>query len=194
MLYVKFKIEETEKLNDFQKLYNHLIAVRQPEFDFEDEVPEFDWNNMSEKEMEEAFKKIDEASDEDALELKRYKKVIPEYATSFFKKYFKVDNEKLGDLGIQQVTSIFNYLEFGFEVDFNKMELKDKNGIIEFSTGNFPFGGLERFFITLKAFNLVPTQCFDGFSINDIQWQSNFEFDFIELKDETAIYLKKFRG
>ena len=142
----------------------------------------------------EQFKKIDLASDKDALELKRYKNVIPDYATSFLKKYFKVDNEKLGDLGIQQVMSIFNYLEFSFEVDFNKMELKDKNGIIEFSTGNYPFGGLERFFITLKAFNLVPTQCFDGFSVNDIQWQSNFEYDFIELKGETEVYLKKFRA
>ncbi|MEO9570571.1 MAG: hypothetical protein ABJH82_02890 [Polaribacter sp.] len=192
MLYVKFIIEENEKFNDFKKLYNHLVAVRKPDFDFEDEVPEFDWNNMNEKEMEEALKKIDLASDKDALELKRYKNVIPEYANSFFKKYFQIDNDKLGNFGVQELLSIFNYLEFGFEVDLNNLEIvNNSNGIIEFSTGNFPFGGLERFFITLKAFSLIPTQCFDGFSVNDIKWETDFEYDFVELKKETEVYIKK---
>lgn len=194
MLYVKFKINETEKFNDFKKLYNHLVAVRQPDFDFGNEEPDFDWNSMSQKEMEEAFIKIDEASDKVALELERYQNTIPEYATSFFKKYLKIDNDKLGQLGTQKVLSIFNYLEFGFEVDFNHLEINATNGIIEFSTGNFPFGGLERFFITLKAFNMIPTECFDGFSVNEIQWESDFEYDFVEMKNETEAYIQKFKS
>ena len=74
--------------------------------------------------------------------------------------------------------SIFNYLEFGFDVDLNCLEVfkKDK-GIIKFSTGNFPFGGLERFFITLKAFQLIPIECFDGFSVNQIDWKSDFDYE-----------------
>ncbi|KGL62962.1 hypothetical protein PHEL85_2758 [Polaribacter sp. Hel1_85] len=175
-------------------MYNHLVAVRQPDFDFGNEEPDFDWNSMSQKEMEEAFIKIDEASDKVALELERCQNTIPEYATSFLKKYLKIDNDKLGQLGTQKVLSIFNYLEFGFEVDFNHLEINATNGIIEFSTGNFPFGGLERFFITLKAFNMIPTECFDGFSVNEIQWESDFEYDFVELKNETEAYIQKFKS
>jgi hypothetical protein len=195
MLYVKFKIQEAEKFNDFKKLYKHLVDVRQSDFDFEDEVPDFDWDIMNESEVEEAQKKIDESLDDEALALKRYKKVIPNYATSIFKKYFQIDNDKLGNLGIQEVLSIFNYLEFGFEVDFNNLELlNDDNGIIQFSTGNFPFGGLERFFVTLKAFNIIPAECFDGFSVNQINWDSEFSYDFIELEKETEVYINKLKA
>jgi hypothetical protein len=166
--------------------------VRQPNFEFEDKVPEFDWNNMNDKEVEEALRIIDESLDEDLIVFRRYEKVIPKYANLFFLKYFNIDNDKLGDLGVQEVLSIFNYLEFGFEVDLNNLEdLGESTSIIEFSTGNYPFGGLERFFITLKAFNLIPTECFDGFSVNQIDWESDFQFNFMELEEQTKVYLKK---
>lgn len=195
MLYVKFKIQEAEKFNDFIKLYKHLVDVRQPDFDFEDEVPDFDWDTLNESEVEDALKKIDESLDDEALTLKRYEKLIPNYATSIFKKYFQIDNDKLGNLGVQEVLSIFNYLEFGFDVDFNNLELlNDDNGIVQFSTGNFPFGGLERFFVTLKAFNIIPEECFDGFSVNQINWDSEFLYDFMELQKETEVYINKLKA
>ncbi|WP_439129577.1 hypothetical protein [Polaribacter sp.] len=195
MLYVKFKIQEVDKFNDFKKLYNHLVAVRQPDYNLEEEVPDFDWDAMNHKEVEEALKIIDESLDEEAVVLKRYKKVIPEYANSFFEKYFKMDNDKLENLGVQEVLSIFNYLEFGFEVDLNHLELlTNDNGIITFATGNFPFGGLERFFITLKAFEMLSVECFDGFSVNKIIWESDFEYYFIELEEETKNYIQQQKG
>lgn len=192
MLYVKFRVKDSSKFIDFQKLYNHLVDVRQPNFEFNEEIPDFNWSNMNDKEVEEAIEIIDASFDDEAIALKRYDEVIPNYANLFFKKYFKIDNDKIGNLGIQEVLSIFNYLEFGFEVDLNKLEVLDKNiSIVEFSTGNFPFGGLERFFITLKAFNLIPIECFDGFSVNQIDWESDFKFNFIELQEQTKIYLGK---
>ncbi len=192
MLYVKFIVKDSSKFIDFQKLYKHMENVRQPNFEFEDKVPEFDWNNMNDKEVEEALRIIDESLDEDLIVFRRYEKVIPKYANLFFLKYFNIDNDKLGDLGVQEVLSIFNYLEFGFEVDLNNLEdLGESTSIIEFSTGNYPFGGLERFFITLKAFNLIPTECFDGFSVNQIDWESDFQFNFMELEEQTKVYLKK---
>lgn len=194
MLYIKFQIEEATKYNDFVKLYNHLEMVRQPGFEFEDEVPEFDWDNMNENEVNEALKLIDESLDEELVEYKRYQEVIPEYANLFFEKYLKLDNDKLGNLGIHDVLSIFNYLEFGFEVELDTIKkIKESLYVIEFSTGNYPFGGLERFLITLKAYNLIPLECFDGFSINEIKWNSDFEYSFLELKKQTEVYLKKAR-
>ena len=194
MLYIKFQIEEATKYNDFVKLYNHLEMVRQPGFEFEDEVPEFDWDNMNENEVNEALKLIDESLDEELVEYKRYQEVIPEYANLFFEKYLKLDNDKLGNLGIHDVLSIFNYLEFGFEVELDTIKkIKESLYVIEFSTGNYPFGGLERFLITLKAYNLIPLECFDGFSINEIKWNSDFEHSFLELKKQTEVYLKKAR-
>lgn len=194
MLYIKFQIEEATKYNDFVKLYNHLEMVRKPGFEFEDEVPEFDWDNMNENEVNEALKLIDESLDEELVEYKRYQEVIPEYANLFFEKYLKLDNDKLGNLGIHDVLSIFNYLEFGFEVELDTIKkIKESLYVIEFSTGNYPFGGLERFLITLKAYNLIPLECFDGFSINEIKWNSDFEHSFLELKKQTEVYLKKAR-
>lgn len=194
MLYIKFHIEEATKYNDFVKLYNHLEMVRKPGFEFEDEVPEFDWDNMNENEVNEALKLIDESLDEELVEYKRYQEVIPEYANLFFEKYLKLDNDKLGNLGIHDVLSIFNYLEFGFEVELDALKkIKESLYVIEFSTGNYPFGGLERFLITLKAYNLIPLECFDGFSINEIKWNSDFEHSFLELKKQTEVYLKKAR-
>ena len=145
--------------------------------------------------MQDAFNKMCDSVNPEIQEKDRYKLHIPDYANSFFETYLNVDNENLGNHGISGVLSIFNYLEFGFEVDFNNLEvISDNNEIVEFSTGNFPLGGLDRFFITLKGFSIIPTACFDGFSVNQINWNSDFEFDFIELAEETEVYLKKIKG
>ena len=85
-----------------------------------------------------------------------------------------------------------NYLECGFEVDLNCLEEQQGNiGIAKFSTGNYPFGGLERFIMVLHAFDILPTECFDGFAINQFKWTSNFDYDLIELPEKTKQYLKK---
>tara|TARA_R110001599_G_scaffold318898_1_gene528612 strand:+ start:12863 stop:13213 length:351 start_codon:yes stop_codon:yes gene_type:complete len=108
------------------------------------------------------------------------------------KGYLQDDNEKLGALGIQEVLSIFNYIEFDFEVDMDKLEkFNAQSGIVECSTGNYPFGGLERFLITLRAYGLTSTECFDGFNICEYEWNSNFEYNTTELPERTKAYLNR---
>ncbi|SDS09544.1 hypothetical protein SAMN05216503_1964 [Polaribacter sp. KT25b] len=36
MLYIKFKIQDASKFEDFKILYNHIVQVRQPGFKFDD--------------------------------------------------------------------------------------------------------------------------------------------------------------
>lgn len=193
MLFIKFKIQDKSKYTDFKNLFKHMVAVRQPNFRFEEEdASDFDWDAMTDAEMEEALKKIDESDDENGQQVNRYKILIPGYANAFLERYLKIDADKLGVLGIEKVLSILNYLEFDFEVDMNKLKKLDEYlGIVEFSTGNFPFGGTERFLMTLKAFDLIPIECFDGFSILEYNWTSDFEFDATELPEQTKVYLEK---
>jgi hypothetical protein len=172
-----------------------MDAIRQPDFKFKEEEEDpsnFDWDNMTSDEMDKAFKKIDESEDQEKQEVNRYKMLVPNYANVFFEKYLQIDNDKLGAHPTKEVLPILNYLEYGFELDMDHLELLNKNlGIVEFSKGNFPFGGMERFLITLKAFDLTPLECFDGFSIVEFNWTSDFEHDTIELSEKTKIYLKK---
>lgn len=194
MLYIKFNIEDVSTYQDFQKLYDHLVSIRQPGFEFNDEGPEFDWDSMTVQEVEEATKQLIDFLDEKP-EVRRYQKLIPAYAHTFLERYLDVDNETLQSPEMQEVLSIFNYLEYGFEVDLDHLKkTEEHSGIIEFSTGNYPFGGMERFLITLKAFGLLPTECFNGFTICTFKWVSDFEYDTIEFPDKTKDYLKKYRN
>tara|TARA_A100000171_G_C2097402_1_gene127825 strand:+ start:283 stop:864 length:582 start_codon:yes stop_codon:yes gene_type:complete len=192
MLYIKFNIQDNSKYQDFEKLYDHMVKVRQPGFEFEEEDgPEFDWDGMTQAEVDAAVKKLSDFLDQ-APEERRYLALIPAYVNEFLQSYLQVDNEKLGALGIQETLSIFNYLEFDFEVDMDNIEkLNAQSGIIEFSTGNYPFGGLERFLITLSAYGLTPTECFDGFNVCEIEWNSDFEYSAIELPERTKVYLNR---
>lgn len=194
MLYIKFNIQDSQKYTDFQKVYEHMVEVRQPGFEFEEEEPpKFDWDNMTEEEGDEALKKLLEFDSQDEPEVKRYKTLIPDYANLFLEKYLQVDNDKSGPLGILEACSLLNYLEFGFEVDMNNLEkLTENSGLVEFSTGNFPYGGMERFLMVLKAFDLTPNECYNGFTIYEFNWTSDFEHDAIELPEKTKEYLKKF--
>ena len=69
-------------------------------------------------------------------------------------------------------------MEYGFEVDMiNLKKINQDTGIVEFSTGNYPFGGLDRFIITLAAYNLKPIMCFDGFNKCEITWNSLYQYN-----------------
>ena len=185
MLYIKFQILNTAKLREFQKLFDYLVAVRVPGFEFESNIDNVDWDTISSEEMDLLF-------NEELQQEKRFEKLLPMYVVEFLENYLKYENEKLGNLGILSITSIFDYLEVGFEVDMNGLEnLNNDLGIIKFSTGNYPFGGMERFFMVLKAFNLIPYEIFNGFGVVEIVWQSDFEYNSLEMPDKTAEYLKK---
>ena len=195
MLFVKFKIQDKNKFADFQKLYEHLVKVRQEGFEFYEDKSDLDWDNMTAEEMDKVFETMFDKVNPEAEEMKRYEQNIPTYSNAFLENYIKRDDPKLGNLDKQEVLSIFHYLEFDFEVDFNKLsQLEDHIGIVEFSTDNFPFGGLEHFFITLRSFDLIPIRCFNGFTVNEISWKSNFEYDLKEQLKQTKAYLKKFEN
>ena len=191
MLYITFKILDASKFNDFQKIYDHMVMVRQPNFKFEDNGPEIDWDaKKTQEEVDGALEELNYYLDNDP-EVIRYNEIIPDYVTSFLEQYIDAYNEKLNLLGIQEVQSIFNYLEHGFEVDLNSLETTSSDcGIVKFSTANFPFGGIERFLITLKAYDILPLECYDGFSICKIVWNTDISFDFITLDAKTEAYKK----
>ncbi|MCV6630107.1 MAG: hypothetical protein OIF50_09625 [Flavobacteriaceae bacterium] len=183
MLYIQFEIKNNNKYAAFQKLYAHLVAIRQP--DFEESPPEFDWDYLSDAETVTALEAIDTFYDEDLRAMQRYQEWIPDEVAAILWQYVGEDEESLGDF--------WNYLEYGFEVDFDALETSNANrGIICFSTGNYPFGGLDRFLITLGAFELLPNEAFNGFSVIAINWQDPFDFEVTELPDKTARYKNSF--
>lgn len=171
-----------------------MVKVRQPGFEFEEEeMPEFDWDKMTSEEIDEGLKIQRSFWAQDAPEVLRYRELIPDYANAFLERYLQVDNAKMGPLGILETSSLLNYLEFGFEVDMDNLEkLNDQQGLVEFSTGNFPYGGMERFLMALKAFDLIPVECFNGFCVYEFDWTTDFEHEAIELTEKTKAYLKSF--
>lgn len=195
MLYIKFEIQDPNKYKDFQELYDHMVMVRQPNFKFDDTGPQFDWDNMPKEEVDAAVEELSKFLDEQVEpEIYRCKAIMPAYVSVFLERYLQEDNKNLESFGYETVLSIFNYLEFGFEVDMDGLkEVNERLGIVEFSTGNYPFGGLERFLITLAAFDLKPIACFDGFNECAINWTSPFSYDVIILpKKNKTSRLKNF--
>lgn len=193
MLYIKFNNQSPSKFEDFLTLYQHMVTVRQPNFSFEEEEPEpIEWEKLSQDEVDKAVEKLCDFIFEDPA-AKRYQRLIPEYANGILMEYLKIDNERLGELGIEETLSIFNYLEFGFEVDFTNLELNmEQQGIIEFSTLDYPFGGIDRFLMVLKAFDILPTECFDGFNVFRFDWTNKFEYNAIDLPEKTTAYIKSY--
>ncbi|OEK04033.1 hypothetical protein [Roseivirga misakiensis] len=195
MLYIKFDIKDPAKFTDFQKVFDHMLKTRQPGFEFEEEdiegpSTEEEWNRMTDREWEELKKKWRE---EVEPEVKRYRELIPDYANEFLESYIGFDEKKAGVFAFDTL-GIFNYLEFTFEVDMDKLEKFDEtSGVVEFSTGNFPFGGMERFLMTLKAFDLIPTECYNGFIVYEFDWKNDFYHEAIDLIEKTREYKEKFR-
>ena len=191
MLYISFNILDTLKFKDFKNLHKHMVNVRKPNYEFPDDSPKIDWDSkQTQEEVDIAVKELSDYLDI-APEIHRRKAFIPDYAITYLEKYINADNAKLEALGLQNVDSIFNYLEYGFEVDIDNLEkLNANSALINFSTGNYPFGGIERFIITLKAFGLTATECFDGFTISKIEWLSDIEYKTTELPEKTKAYLQ----
>lgn len=196
MLYIKFKIQDASKFQDFQKLYDHMVMVRQPNFVIEDdEPPEFDWDNMTAQESEDAIETLLDHCEQHKLDFMRFKKLMPNYASIYLESSNKKNSNNPEPLNESDSNSILNYLEYGFEVDLDNLQNFDNNiSIVEFSTGNFPFGGLERFIMTLRAFDLKPVECFDGFSALQIHWTTEFEYSSAPLPPKQQNLFQKFRA
>lgn len=177
MLYIKFDLTDPQKFEDFEILYAHLCHTRTPDFEpLEEREQNLDWDTMSDEEMQVAIAQMFDAGDPEVQAKKRYEQFIPTYADTFLEDFVAYDEVKAGRYGFHKM-GIFNYLEVGFEVDFDALELLGPTlGIIKFHTGNYPFGGLERFLICMRAFGLTPTECYDGFSVQQIIWSAPFEY------------------
>ncbi|MGJ8744103.1 hypothetical protein [Polaribacter sp.] len=184
MLYIKFKILEKEYFEAFKEVYKHMCAVREPGYTEKEDTFEIDWNTATEEE-------IDDFMNDDRPKIELYKSLFPEYADQFLRKFFSKENAS-SVLVDENIVSYFNYLEYGFEVDLDCLELlKDEEGIVKYSTGNFPYGGMDRFLMSLKAFRLIPIECFDGFNVFEFDWISEFDYEAVILPEQTNKYLGK---
>lgn len=183
MLYIKFKLTDSRKYSDFVKLYHHMIKARTTGFEEKDDVEVLsdEWTDRLYNGNSKAIQK-------------RYEKIIPEYALKYLRAYTGFDAERAEHFAFG-MRDIFNYLESNFEVNLDDLKkLDETTGIVKFSSGNYPFGGMERFIITLKAFGLLPTECFNGFTIYKFDWVSEYEHEGIELPDKTKTYLASFKN
>jgi len=197
MLYVKFHITDSDKYIDFETLYDFIVKCRDHNYQFEDfqEDVEIDWNSLSEEEMNKILDEEEEREmNPNYIETKLIKELLPNYAKNFLQSFAKYDQRYAGTFGFD-LDGILNYLITDFEVDVNQLHtLDNSNGIVEFSTGNYPFGGLERFFITLKAYQLIPYECFNGFEVYNLKWSSDFDYEVKELPESTKEYLSRFKS
>lgn len=185
MLYIKFRILEIEKFVDFKKLYNHMCLVREPNYTEPKDDFKIDWNTATDAQIDDFF---DENRPKKAL----FDALFPTYTHSLINNYFTSDDASKNILRDDLKVCFINYLEYGFEVYLDGLEVKNNEEvIIKISTGNYPFGGLERFFIALKSFKLIPFECFDGFNIFQFNWISQIDYEEIILEKETKEYLKK---
>ncbi|WP_026776125.1 hypothetical protein [Polaribacter sp. Hel_I_88] len=174
MLYIKFEIKNHKNFMAFRALYNHMLAIRTKNYKAKEDGDE-----------------IDDFIDEDKQKIKLFDKLIPEDTSGVLGNYFSFNNAK-SILMNEDKVSYINYLEYGFEVNLDLLERCEiGGGIVKISTGNYPFGGLERFMITLKAFKLAPFEYFDGFNLCAINWVSDVEYDANILSEKTKEYLIK---
>lgn len=173
MLYIKFNISAIHKYQDFQKLYRYLDELR--------EKSETTWEETLEE-----WETPGKYQDQDFWE-----KLMPAYARSFLGGYFAGDITKR-ELSSTDLSSIANYLEFGFEVDFDELTLfNPKEGQVNFTALGFPYGGMQRFLMVLKAYGLLPVECYNGFTVYAFDWTTPFDHEPIELPEKTKIYLQQ---
>lgn len=196
MLYIKFHINNPNKYKEFEALFDFMVKCRDYSHQFEEpEEEEVDWNNLSEEEMDRILDEdMERETNSNYLETKLIKELIPIDAMDFLKSFAAYDQKYAGTFGFN-LGGILNYLIVDFEVDLDQLFKVDSlEGIVEFSTGNYPFGGLERFLMTLKAYELIPYECFNGFEVHNLHWTSDFEYEVKELPEKTKEHLARFKS
>ena len=184
MLYIKFTIENPKKLTNFNAVYQHMCAVRTP--GYQEKEATIDWETATDADIEYYM-------DEERPKIELFNQLFPMDTQQFLSGYFEPDSQKSA-LERADILPFFNYLEYDFEVDLDALDLlENKEAIIKFSTGNYPFGGMDRFIMTLKAFELNPIECFDGFNVFQFEWITDYEYDALILSEKTTEYLKFLR-
>ncbi len=194
MLYIKLNISDNSCFSEFQKLFDHMVATRQPDYDMEEDSPTIDWDTMSAQEIENYFDSKDSNNPVEINKIKRFKNLFPPEAQLYLAQYHQKGDSKMNDLADSEILGWMDYLEFNLEVDMDQLDkIDDAQGMVQFSTGNFPYGGMERLLLVLKAFGLTPVEIFNGFSVCDLLWQSDFDYEVVEIPDKTKIYLDSFK-
>ncbi len=124
---------------------------------------------------------------EDSRPYSLWKKLIPPHAQNFIGAYYKDDlsDEPEHRWGFRDMVS---YLQFGFEVNFDYLEHDKDRGRIGFSAYAFPYGGMDRFLMFLKAYHCIPTESYNGFEVIRFHWQGDFEYEVTEHPEETKAY------
>lgn len=191
MLFITFTISNPEKYTDFCMLYEALVKVRTLEqTQTKSDLSSINWDTLDQNDMDAL---LDDFMDEDAPLRNKYTALLPSYVQTFIEKQWQHEYQDITDFDEQKI-NLYSYLETDFEVEFKELQkINTSKGIITFETGNFPFGGLDRFIMVLQAYKLVPEQCYNGFTVFKFHWKSVYEFEAIELPEETAEYLKSFK-
>ena len=141
----------------------------------------------------ETFKKVYEVlfeikPKEDRRSLKLWKTLIPPYAQEFIGRYYKDDlNEKPEDRW--GFTDMVTYLQFGMEVEFDYLNIEESTARIGFTAYAFPYGGMDRFLMFLKAYECIPVESYNGFRVIEFHWQGDFAYEVTEQPEKTAAYL-----
>lgn len=122
-----------------------------------------------------------------------WSKTIPEYAKEAFREYYKEDKTDR-DIDSYGFRAIINYMEFGLEVDLdNLVELENDQARLEYTALAFPYGGMDRLLVFMIAYDLIPFESFDGFSVFEFTWISKFQYDGTNLEDKTKAYKAQFK-
>ena len=126
---------------------------------------------------------------ETSLDTEEWEVLIPTYAKEIIAKYYHEQ-----PISKESFENFINYLEFSLEADFNELSIIDKNkALIKYTPIAYPYGGMERLLVLLRAFDCIPTECYNGFTVYQFKWNSLFDHDAIELPKQTEIYKASFK-
>lgn len=173
MLYIQFATQDEKATIAFQKLYDYLTANHYQDYvmrEYEDDI------DLEERLQERA--------------LVNYKTYFPEYAQAYLEKYFEATDGTYYSKE-ESLTGLFSYLDVDFEVEFTNLTFEDGFGTITFAARSYPYGGLDRFLMVLKAFGFEPVECYNGFDVFEFQWESEYDYSANVLPEKTKAYRNK---
>ncbi len=128
---------------------------------------------------------------EESKPLVFWEETIPEYAKTFLQRFYKLENA-LSPLVRENFKATVNYLEFGLEADFTNLTMINATtASIGFQALGYPYGGMDRLLIFLKAFDCIPNEVFNGFSVCQLSWDTLYDYSSLDLPKKTATYLKR---
>jgi len=102
-------------------------------------------------------------------------KLLPDYV----KRYYRM--RKL-DRANTNFKNMVEYLQWGLEANLDDLKKTGEDiGRLDFSTGNYPYGGMDRLMVFVNAFDCRPIEIYNGFNVNSVSWISKFNFECQEI-------------